>query len=201
MLTDCFFYHTILQNAPFDYARGDSVKQLANRYFNRGMFYIVNRNRPNAGIDLEDKGVNDLLRAKSLDEETYLYWRDRGQLFDNAKNEFFCLLRRARGMLTLIQDAGFRDVWGVEDLIEQAGDMLRNPQYTQSTLFEGVNLVSRQQQLTDLQIQYALSKKDTHGAAKLAMKLLVEDEYIIDTVLMNTARNYIISGPFRSRFK
>ena len=145
----------------------------------------MNRNRPNAGMDLEDKGVNDLLRAKALDEETYLYWRDRGQLFDNAKNEFFCLLRRARGILTLIQDAGFRDVWGVEDLIEQAGDMLRNPQYTQSTLFEGVNLVSRQQQLTDLQIQYALSKNDTYGAAKLAMKLLVEDEYIIDTVLMN----------------
>jgi len=31
------------QNADFDDDRGDYVTQLANRYFNRGIFYIVNR--------------------------------------------------------------------------------------------------------------------------------------------------------------
>ena len=133
----------------------------------------------------EELGVKDLSRAKSLDVEAYMYWSERGQLFHQAKNEFFCLLRRARGMLTLIKDANFRDAWGIEGLIAQAEDMLQNPEYSQSNLFEGVNLVSRRQQLNDLRIQYALSKNDTVGAATLAMKILVEDEYVIDTVLMN----------------
>ena len=88
-------------------------------------------------------------------------------------------------MLTLVQEAEFEDVWGIEELIHKAEEMLRNPLYTDSNLFEGVNLVARKQQITDLKIQYALSKKDTLTAAQMAMKLLVEDEYVIDTVLMN----------------
>lgn len=36
------------QNAPDDETKGDFIKQLANRYFNRGMFYIVNRAHPMA---------------------------------------------------------------------------------------------------------------------------------------------------------
>ena len=146
------------------------------------MYYIVNRHQ---GEEAEAQGVKDLDRAKSLDQEAYLYTRERGQTVQQAKSEFFCLLRRARGMLKLVQEAGFRDVWGIEDLIEQAHDLIHNPAFADSTLFENVNLVARTQQVQDLKIQYALSKGDTEEAAKMAMKILVEDEYVVDTVLMN----------------
>ncbi|CAB9502209.1 expressed unknown protein [Seminavis robusta] len=173
------------QNADFDDNRGDYVKQLANRYFNRGMFYIVNKQQESS-FDLVQTGISDLKRAKTLDAETYLYWTERGQLVQKARTEFFCYLRRARGIMTLMQvDPEFEDCWGVEALISRADDMLHNPDYITSNLFENVGLVARKQQINDLRIQWALIKKDNHAAATMAMKILVEDEYVIDTVLMN----------------
>ena len=143
------------------------------------MFYIVNRKHPRAAPDVDKIGIKDLHRARSLDEEAYLYWRERGQLVQQARVQFGSLLRRARGMLTLTRDGDFEDVWGVDKLIENAQEMLRNPIYTTSNLFEGVNLVARKQQVNDLRIQYALFKNDTLTAAKIAIKMLVEDEYIV----------------------
>jgi len=149
------------------------------------MFYIVNRKHPKADFDAEDNGITDLNRAKALDQEAYQTWRERGQLGVQARAEFFCLLRRARGMLTLVQFAEYEDIWGIEDLIGQAEEMLHNPYFAESNLFLGINQVARKQQVTDLRIQYALSKKETDKAAEMAMKMLVEDEYVIDTILMN----------------
>ena len=146
------------------------------------MYYVVNRHQSE---DAEAQGVKDLDRAKSLDQEAYLYTRERGQTVQQARSEFFCLLRRARGMLKLVQESGYKDVWGIEDLIEQAHDLIHNPAFSDSTLFENVNIVARNQQVQDLRIQYALSKGETEEAAKMAIKILVEDEYVVDTVLMN----------------
>ena len=173
------------QNAPQDNTKGDFIKQLANRYFNRGMFYIFNRKHPMAPTNLEETGTKDLLRAKSLDEEAKSYWRDRGQLRKQARTEFGCLLRRARGMLTLVVDCGFQDVWGIDGLIKEAEMMLKNPEYKKSNLFENISMTARRQQVDDLKIQYALSKDDTESAARIAIKMLAEDEFIIDTVYMN----------------
>ena len=140
------------------------------------MFYIVNRNHPMAQGDMENIGIKDLTRAKTLDDEARHYWRDRMMLVTQARSEFGCFMRRARGILTLIQDSGFRDVWGVEDLIDQAEEMLRSPEFAESNLFDGVNFVARRQQVVDLRMQLALSKGDTYSAAKMAIKMLVEDE-------------------------
>ena len=56
------------------------------------------------------------------------------------------------------------------ELIAKADDMLRNPYYTDSTLFEDVNIVARNQQVNDLRIQHSLIKKDTFAAATMAMR-------------------------------
>jgi len=138
-----------------------------------------------ANKDSESMGVSDLNRAKSLDAEAHLMWRERGQLLGKAKDEFNTIVRRFRGILTLVEDVHFRDVWGLERLIEMADDIVRNPQYSNSSLFEEVSIVARKQQILDMQMQYALSKGDVPSAARIAIKILVEDEYIIDTVIMN----------------
>ena len=167
--------------------------------------------------DMENIGIKDLTRAKTLDGEAHHYWRDRMMLVIQAREEFGCFMRRARGILTLIQETGFRDVWGVEDLIDQvrcslyfrsfvccdppprylvaakclptsrstfspppliaqAEEMIRSPEFADSNLFHGVNYTARRQQVVDLRMQLALSKGDTYSAAKMAIKMLVEDE-------------------------
>ena len=129
--------------------------------------------------------MSDLERAKSLDQEAYLLWRERGQLVDMASTEFGCLLRRARGMLTLISDGEFEDIWGIDELIEKANDMIHNPAFEDSSLFDGVSVTARKQQVQDLKIQYHMAKGEKYEAAQIAIRLLVEDEYVIDTVIMN----------------
>jgi hypothetical protein len=121
----------------------DSLLSLVDK----GLFFIVNREHPSAAPESAQAGVRDLERAKSLDTETRLYWRERGQTVEYALVEFGCLLRRARGMLTITNDSAFDDVWGIERLIEQAEDMLHDPQYINSKLFETVSLVARKQQV------------------------------------------------------
>lgn len=88
-------------------------------------------------------------------------------------------------MLTLISDGEFEDIWGIDELIEKANDMIHNPAFTESSLFDEVSSVARKQQVNDLKIQYAMSKGETYEAAQIAIKILVEDEYVIDTVIMN----------------
>ena len=117
------------------------------------MFYIVNRAHPKAPPHQEQMGMSDIERAKSLDQEAYLLWRERGQLVDMATHEFGCLLRRARGMITLISDGEFEDIWGIDEIIEKANDMIHNPAFAESSLFEGVSVVARKQQVNDLKIQ------------------------------------------------
>lgn len=41
-------------------------------------------------------GMSDLERAKSLDQEAYLLWRERGQLVDMASSEFGCQVSTGR---------------------------------------------------------------------------------------------------------
>lgn len=115
--------------------------------FDKGLFFIINREHPSAAPESAQAGVRDLERAKSLDMETRLYWRERGQTVDYALVEFGCILRRARGMLTITKDSEFEDVWGIERLVEQAEDMLYDSQYINSKLFETVSLVARKQQV------------------------------------------------------
>jgi hypothetical protein len=49
-------------------------------------------------------------------------------------------------------------------------------------------------QINDLKIQNALRKDDKPAAAKLAIKMLVEDEYIIDTVIMVGSLNCVVEN-------
>lgn len=104
---------------------------------------------------------------------------------ENEVNEFESLLRRTRGILALIRNYGFKDPWGVDTLIEQAQTLLNEANDFISNLFRSMSRVSRTQQLDDLRIQNALCKGDHFTAAKIAMRMLVEDEYIIDTIIVN----------------
>ena len=163
---------------------------MANRYYNRGMFLIVVKHHPLCpswvleGQDGHD-GVADLLKAKALDEEVSEIYH-RNNLFKNEMElaEFEGLLRRTRGILSLVRNFGFEDPWGIDSLITRAETLLNDAEYS-SKLFESISRIGRKQQIDDLRIQYLLCKQDFSKAGEIAMRMLVEDEYIIDTIATN----------------
>ena len=111
-------------------------------------------------------------------------WHQNNEFKENELHAFESLLRRTRGILSLVRNYGFQDPWGIDELIEQAETMLNEAEYS-SNLFDSISRIGRKQQVDDLKIQHALSKGDTFFAGKIAMRMLVEDEYIIDTIIVN----------------
>ena len=126
------------------------------------------------------------MRAKDLDLEVMQFLHQRKLEKEYEAQEFESLLRRARGILALIRNYGFKDPWGVDTLISMAEEMLTEASFS-SNIFNSMGRVGRRQQIDDLRIQHELCKKDYVAAAKIAMRMLVEDEYIIDTVIVNAS--------------
>ncbi|CAB9506181.1 expressed unknown protein [Seminavis robusta] len=187
------YFDESIKNGSFEYelARdtedmGPYAKQLANRHFNRGMFLVVVRHHPLCPSWINEDGVSDILRAKDLDLEVmkFLHLNHLEKAYE--VQEFESLLRRARGILLLVRNYGFADPWGIDTLIEMADTMLSEAVFT-SNLFNAMGRVGRRQQIDDLRIQHELCKKDYLAAGKIAMRMLVEDEYIIDTVIVNAS--------------
>lgn len=84
-----------------------------------------------------------------------------------------------------MRNYNFEDPWGIDSLIEKAEIMLNDAREEKSNLFKQIERAGRMQQIDDLRIQHELCKKNSYEAAKIAMRMLVEDEYIIDTVIVN----------------
>jgi Mg-chelatase subunit ChlD len=185
------YFDEAIRNGSFEYElakdtddKGPYAKQLSNRHFNRGMFLVVVRHHPLCPTWINEDGVADILKAKQLDEEVVRFWSERGLLEENEVQEFESIMRRARGILSLMRNYKFQDPWGIDSLIEKAETMINEAKHS-SSLFKQINRIGRLQQIDDLRIQHALCKDDYLAAGKIAMRMLVEDEYIIDTVIVN----------------
>lgn len=148
------------------------------------MFLVVIKSHPLAPSWVENDGISDLIEAKRLDEEVQQFLKEYGLYQLCLVQEFESILRRARGLLLLVRNFKFSDenVWNIEHLINQLDEMVMSENFN---LYMDVTKVGRRQQVDDLRIQHALSKKNYEAAAKIAMKMLVEDEFVIDTVFVN----------------
>ena len=125
------------------------------------------------------------MKAKSLDDEVYKLYH-KNNVFKNEMelHEFESLLRRTRGILSLVRDFEFADPWGIDSLIEKAETLLNEADYS-SNLFESISRIGRKQQIDDLKIQYLLCNREFKKAGEVALRMLVEDEYVIDTTIVN----------------
>lgn len=134
---------------------------------------------------IKDDGINDLLQAKELDRVVLELLQLSGESKEKDLDGFERALRRTSGILSLVQKFGIEDPWGITSLIEYMEAILHEAEFT-SPLFDSVSRIGRQQQIDDLKIQHALCcEKNYITAAVLAMRMLVEDEYIIDTIIVN----------------
>jgi len=149
----------------------------------------VVRHHPLCPTWITEDGVSDLLKAKALDLEVLQFLHKNNLFQAHEVQEYESLLRRARGILSLVRNYSFEDPWGIETLIEQAETMLNEASLSvnNSRLFFDMSRTGRQQQIDDLKIQRAFCQKDYTTAGKIAMRMLVEEEFIIDTVIVNAS--------------
>uniref|UniRef100_A0A7S1DCC6 Uncharacterized protein n=1 Tax=Cyclophora tenuis TaxID=216820 RepID=A0A7S1DCC6_CYCTE len=163
------------------------MQQLSNRYFNRAMFLLTVRGDHPQPDDAKSQGLMDLSTCKDMDREVV----DNGERegFKGSFNEYFeLLLSRIRGMLTLIKlGCCEEDEWGLEELFEDARVALMGAlDEPKHALFVQMEPAGQMQRLDFALIDYLLTtsplaptSSQEEEAARIAIRMLVEDEYVI----------------------
>jgi hypothetical protein len=171
-----------------DDAKADFAQQLANRHFNRAMHLLHTQNDPCAPPNAKELGYQDLIKARQLDGDVYDYWLQRKLMLKNSAEYFDRMVRRLRGLVSLYADEGVRNVWDVRELVEDL-DRLLFAAWDQPgvPLFYELSRVGRLQQLEDVVIRLEISLENYLEAASLGIRMLVEDEHIIESAFVSAA--------------
>lgn len=182
-------YDKSLQDAESSDLSASLAEQLANRYFNRGVFFLITANDACADPDFVERGRRDLVRAAELDEEVRSLWVETRQVHKNCVRYFERLLRRASGLIDLMHK-GILETgsWKVSELLEEADSLLFVVwNVPGSPLFDAMTPTGRLQQLEGAAIRYAACRGSTREAARMSMRMLVEDEFIAERSLSAAA--------------
>jgi hypothetical protein len=153
------------------------MQQLSNRYFNRAVFYLNVKDDYPEQDEAQQRGFQDLSTAIDMDREvvdngdSHGFKGDRGVYFE-------LLLGRIKGILQLIS-LGYHDQWGIEELFEDAQKELSaavlDPGHA---MFRSIQAAGQMQRLDAALIEHYLLHKDNEMAALVAIRMLVEDEYV-----------------------
>ena len=156
------------------------MQQLSNRYFNRAIFLLtVNRDHANPKeAQAQHLGFRDLEISNDMDVEVSDMCLEVGFTFDKVEH-FDLKLSRVRGFLSLMEE-GHPDIWTTKSLIDNIFKELRVAvqDSSLSALFESATPAGRMQQLDIELIRYACVLHDNEAAARIGIRLLVEDEYV-----------------------
>ena len=157
------------------------MQHLSNRYFNRAIFLLTVKNSHKNPKELEELGFRDLqivtdMDVEIVDEGSQVGWdvRTIDQLFDVK-------LTRIKGHIQLLE-MGYPDDWEVIELLEDALKILATEVKkapSSSKLFRELNVAGRMQQVETEMMRYLMLKKDIEPAAKIAIRILVEDEFTL----------------------
>lgn len=173
------------------------AQQLGHRLFNRGLFLLLVANDGCAPENAKQLALLDLAKARQLDDEVRDFWLDRKLLLLHSV-EYFCRLsRRAIGLLDFYDDDEVRAIWDVAEVVEDADRFLFAAwDQPSAPLFINMNRIGRLQQLESLAILLDIRRGRTMEAVRLAMRMLVEDENILEcpfrmaaTALLNFTRD------------
>lgn len=154
------------------------MQQLSNRYFNRAVFLLaVKKDHPKPD-EAEAQGFADLSTSKDMDREVV----DNGdhQGFKGDGDVYFqLLLGRIKGILRLLE-TGHEDEWGVEELFEDARkELVAALQEPGHILFRNIEPAGQMQLLDTVLIEHYLCQKDNEKAALVAIRMLIEDDFVI----------------------
>ena len=154
------------------------MQQLSNRYFNRAMFLLTAKDDHPDPEEAERQGMMDLATCKDMDREVI----DNGDRegFKGDLHEYFeLLLSRIKGVLNLLK-LGYEDEWGLDELFADARKVLVQAlDDSTHALFRDMAPAGQMQRFDSALIEYYSHNGDTMEAARVAIRMLIEDEYVI----------------------
>lgn len=158
------------------------MQHLANRYFNRGMFLLIVKNDHNDPSEIERLGLRDLQIADDMDHEVVAYGEEIGWGGnERVANRFNVNITRIKGYIILCSkgyDPGEHD-WRIDELIEGTIALVKAERKKKnSKLFSAIGYSGRLQELELQLMRYKLVQNDIEVAAMIAVRMLIEDEYI-----------------------
>eukprot|EP00540_Astrosyne_radiata_P022988 CAMPEP_0116852458 /NCGR_PEP_ID=MMETSP0418-20121206/17302_1 /TAXON_ID=1158023 /ORGANISM="Astrosyne radiata, Strain 13vi08-1A" /LENGTH=342 /DNA_ID=CAMNT_0004484619 /DNA_START=293 /DNA_END=1318 /DNA_ORIENTATION=+ len=170
------------------------MQQLSNRYFNRAIFLLTVRDDHPSPQEAESQGLMDLSTCKDMDREV-VDNGDREGFKGDQDIHFELLLSRIQGVLMLLR-LGYEDEWDLEDLFQDAEkELSRALRHPSQSLFLDIAPAGQMQRLENAHIDYfgLLGEKcedeadkisNNLKAARLAIRMLVEDDYVIGEAAM-----------------
>ena len=171
------------------------AEQLANRLFNRGLFFLLTAKDKCAASDAIEKGHQDLVKARGLDCEVRNIWVETRQIHKNSVRYFERLLRRAMGLIELTEAGVIEDVsWNIAELLDEANSLLFVVWNVHgSPLFHDLSPTGRLQQLEAIAIRFELCRGNVRKAAFIATRMLVQDEFIIESCAFSAAASAFLT--------
>lgn len=156
---------------------------LANRYFNRAIFFLTTSS--NLTCDSEDRkeaeslGFRDLQITADMDVEIVDQCLEMGFKI-NRVERYELMMSRVRGLLALVELGYSPDELFIEDQMNDVYQDLKNAMKNPShELFKEISVAGRMQKLdTELIKYFSYAKNDNINAARVAIRMLIEDEYV-----------------------
>jgi len=155
------------------------AEQLSDRLFNRGLYFLLSQSDPCATEDFEELGIQDLVKAQALDHDVQEYWINNGLLMEKSGVLFDRLMRRLNGLCTLLENDIHQQIWDAKSLVLDCHRLLSTAwEEPSAPIFKEVSEIGRLQQLEGALIHLEILRGNEAEAARVAMRMFVEDEFI-----------------------
>lgn len=177
-----------VQLVPDDQDKTALYQQLADRLFNKALFLLIVTGKHCAPADSHEVALACLAYVRQLDNDIKASWLKCDIFSEHVPEMFTRALKRCVGLLDFYHDKEVRSIWDPKELVKEC-DQLLNAEMSNagSELFVEVSPVGRLQQLECLAMQLAARRGRKKEASCFAMRILVEDEYILESAFKTSA--------------
>jgi hypothetical protein len=178
-----------LERASGDAEKSEFAQQLADRHFNRAMCLLLTVDDPCASDDAKEKALDDLFLVRQYDQGVKEYMLHSKTLLENSDVIFERSVRRLHGLAALIDsEPDVWDVWDIYELVDQADLMLQAAwAQDEAPLFRNMTKIGRLQELEGAVTGIEFSSGKGNDAIQLATRMLIEDEYLLDSTFIEAA--------------
>lgn len=169
------------------------MQGLANRYFNRALLLLSTKKHAKKPDDFESNGLRDIQITADMDLEIVDQCIEMGFRIDRVERHDL-MLSRSRGIEALVKLGYSPDELFVEDLVEELlSTFLRAVKNPGDEIFRDMNPAGRMQMLDCELMKYCRRvKKDDVLAAKVAIRCLFEDEYVLLSTLQKALKTLLV---------
>ncbi|KAL3915878.1 MAG: hypothetical protein SGILL_005439 [Bacillariaceae sp.] len=172
-----------------DEEKCEHAQQLGDRHFNRALCLLQTTDDPCSPENAKEQAFADLHLAKQYDQGVKDYMLESKTLLANSDVIFERSIRRLYGLAQLTKlDTDVWQVWDIYDLVDHA-DLMLQAAWNQPDvpLFHTVKRVGRLQELEGAVSSIEFSSGNFKDAALLSARMLVEDEYILESAFIEAA--------------